>query len=576
MRDGVAGEPPQGSASPSRGAIASLIVLGLTLALVAIAAMLPGVPTGRYAQDVTALLDGAYRIDHGLWPHRDFMVPFGGLVLVQAWVALKLETLAAPFAILQVTSWLLLLPTVLVLAARQPSRWRAGLLVAAAGLMALVPYVVESEPIPDLNYNGVYNRAASAVLLLLLAWIFGPKRGRRDILLVAWLLLLCLGWKISHALVMLGLLGLAGLLSVPARRIGLGAVALLVAGLVAIDLATGGVVRGYGRDIAEMVRINRGGSTYFLSALAIRSLPALACGALVLAWLLARRGRAAGVPLRRAAAHPILWLRARRRPLWIAATLLAVLATESQGTGNLGLFPVTVLLLGPLVGPLGDRPARPCEPLAVALATLLAVTAAYPFLETVLRRAGTMATRQAVSLRREPALDRVIGPVLVARQTGETAERYAALWHGPEAAKAAVQNADAAFSGGMNATEPAMSLAWAREVAAMGRLVRERDLVRPAMRVTTIGYVEPFGRLLGATPIPGTRLWLDPWRTVGVLSAEEARATLAPADAVFVQRCPLKPQLQDMIAHSFQVALDADFAQAASTGCYDLWLRRSR
>ena len=552
--------------------------IAASLALVLAVALLPGVPSGRYAQDFTALLDGAYRLEHGQLPHRDFMVPFGGLVIVQAWAALKLDALAPSFALLQISSWLLLLPAALALAMRQPSRPRAVTLLLVVGAMALVPYIVEWEPIPELNYNAIYNRTASAALFLLFVWTFGPKRPRIDAGLLAWLLLLGFGWKISHALAMLGVLCLAGLLSPCARRIGLRAVLLSVAALIVLDLATSGVVRAYGRDIAEMARINRGGSVYFLAALAIRTLPALICATLAVGRLVGRRAHGAGLPLRRIARRPVALLRAYRHPLWIVATVLAVLATESQGTGNLTLFPVVALAFGPF-----GRVLRPAEPgrrsradrVATALVAVLLVTAAYPFAETVLRRAGTMAIRQAASMRREPALDPVVGRVLVPASMSETAERYRALWHGPGGTRTIVQEAEAAFTGGLNAKEPAMSLAWAREVVAMAELVRRRDLVRPAMRVTTIGYVEPFGRILGAAPTPGTRLWLDPQRTVGTLSPEEARTYLARADAVFVQRCPLRPPLQDMIERSFRAALGAAFHQADSTGCYEVWLRRT-
>ncbi|WFT81972.1 hypothetical protein QA634_08970 [Methylobacterium sp. CB376] len=257
--------------------------------------------------------------------------------------------------------------------------------------------------------------------------------------------------------------------------------------------------------------------------------------------------------------------------------MLAVLATESQGTGNLALFPVIVLAFGPLGG-FAARSARPPRPSrgdhgASALVVALLVTAAYPLAESILRRGSTMAVHHLASMRREPALDAVIGRALVPQRTSTVADRYTALWHGPEATKVIVQGADSAFAGGLNATEPAMSLAWAREVAAMGELVRRRNLVHPPMRVTTIGYVEPFGRLLGASPTPGTKLWLDPLRTVGKLTVDEARAYLAKADAVFVQTCPLNPTLREMTDTSFLAALRERSNLADATACYEVWLR---
>ncbi|TNC14529.1 hypothetical protein FF100_07650 [Methylobacterium terricola] len=265
----------------------------------------------------------------------------------------------------------------------------------------------------------------------------------------------------------------------------------------------------------------------------------------------------------------------------MAATVLAVLATESQGTGNLGLFPVIVLMFGPLgdlVAKVQDkaRGSSGGDPVAVALAGALVVTAAYPYAESVLRRATTMAVHHVASMRRETAVDGVVGRALVAGQMSRTADLYTAFWHGPEPIRTIVRDGEAAFSGGLNPTEPAMSLAWAREVAAMANLVRRRHLVQSTMHVTTLGFVEPFGRLLGALPTPGTRLWLDPLRTVGRPTVEEARAYLEKADAVFVQRCPDKEPLRDLIATSFSAVLDREFTRADATPCYEVWLRTSR
>lgn len=552
------------------------IATALTLSLILVMALVPGFPSGRYAQDFTALLDGAYRIDQGQLPHRDFMVPFGGLILFQSWVAYKLQVFGPAFGLLQLSSWALLLPSTLSLASRQPRQGSGLVLIALIGILLLVPYVIEWEPIADVNYNAVYNRTASATLLLLFVWIFSPKRHpRSNVALVAWLLLLGFGWKISHAVVMVGILGLAALLSPAVRPIAWRAAALASATLLVLDLATGGIVRAYLGDIAEMAALNRGGSLYFVSALAVRNLPALAGVLVVAGWILGRRHSAARGGLVRMLSHPWLVARANRDVVWLLAVFAAVLATESQGTGNLGLFPVLALLFAPSTR-LGIRRSgqgRSAAAPRILLAATLAM-AAYPFAESVLRRASTLAVHEIASMRRDPSLDGPLGRVLVSRRVAETANRYLALWNGPEAAETSTLESWTSFAGGANATEPAMGIAWAHEVSRMAELARRRRLVTPDMRVMTIGYVEPFSRLLGARPTPGIRLWHDPWRTIGTLNLETARSYLAKADAVFVQRCPLQRQLIDMVDQSFRPAIDADFIEVAATSCYELWRRR--
>jgi hypothetical protein len=71
---------------------------------------------------------------------------------------------------------------------------------------------------------------------------------------------------------------------------------------------------------------------------------------------------------------------------------------------------------------------------------------------------------------------------------------------------------------------------------AVGRL-RALGLESGLRHAMTLSFVDDFSPRLALPPAPGTKLALDPYRTVGPLSNAEAAAYLAPIDAAFERTC---------------------------------------
>lgn len=536
---------------------ALLFLLGLAL---------PGFPMGHCAQDFAAILNGAYRVLQGQVPHVDFSVPTGSLILFQGVVALKLSPLMPAFYAFQLTIWLLLAPLVWRLALRQPGTALKALVIGAVGVLALVPYVIVYEPIPEFNYNAVYNRAASAVVFLAFVWAASPKRrGLEDILIVGGMVLLALMWKISHTVVLIGFLASVSLVSGIARWVVARALLLVAGVLLALDLASGGMIRGYVADVGVMLSINRGGAVGQMLFLAIRCL-LLVLPLLVLLVLLMPQGRRLTQMLR----HPGAWLRAWRPALLVSVYAAALLASESQGEGNVAFFGLLALpvLLVRLPAKMKARSGH------VALVVVL--IAAYPMVEGSLRRGVTLLLRQVPTYRVEPALEPVIGRVLVSARNDETARAYAALWQSSPATLEDYRQFQRDFSAGTNPLEAGQGLSWARGVVEMVEAAQRSGRLQPDTRVATIGFVEPFARALGVKSARGTKLWMDPGRTIGAVSLEAAQRYLADADVVFVQLCPLREVLADLKTRPFGRVLGSEFSKITTTPCYEMWGRKPR
>jgi hypothetical protein len=101
---------------------------------------------------------------------------------------------------------------------------------------------------------------------------------------------------------------------------------------------------------------------------------------------------------------------------------------------------------------------------------------------------------------------------------------------------------------------------------------RSLGLDRDIRHVATLSFVDDFTPLLGLLPPPGTKLALDPFRTVGELSKLEAAAYLAPIDAVFERTCAA-PLFSVQIAGFFRPVLEDGFAPVILTPCWTVYLR---
>ena len=116
-------------------------------------------------RDFVAILDGAYKISHGLVPHVDFAVPHGAWPLYQAVPVLYLLHRIQPLLLYQFVGWLSILPAAIPIAMRQPKPGRAVAVIAFVAVAALVPCVVEYSD-SELAYYGGYNRLGDGFLFL--------------------------------------------------------------------------------------------------------------------------------------------------------------------------------------------------------------------------------------------------------------------------------------------------------------------------------------------------------------------------------------------------------------------------
>jgi len=90
----------------------------------------------------------------------------------------------------------------------------------------------------------------------------------------------------------------------------------------------------------------------------------------------------------------------------------------------------------------------------------------------------------------------------------------------------------------------------------------------------TLSFVDDFSPRLALPPAPGTKLALDPYRTIGPLSKAEAAAYLAPIDAAFERTCAA-PLHARQIADFFRPTLEEAFTPVVLTPCWTVHLRRN-
>jgi hypothetical protein len=102
--------------------------------------------------------------------------------------------------------------------------------------------------------------------------------------------------------------------------------------------------------------------------------------------------------------------------------------------------------------------------------------------------------------------------------------------------------------------------------------VRARGLALKA--ATTLDVVDHFTPRLGLAPARGLKLFLDPHRTIGPLSREEALGYLAPVDGVFERTCA-SPDYDVWLSQTFRPALMDGFEPIILTPCWTLHRRRA-
>ena len=524
----------------------------------------PPLPLLRYSGDWIALLDAAYRLDHGQTPHVDFSAPVGALPLLLAWAATHLAEAGRAFWTMQGLQWFCLAPFAAFVMQAQPLAWRKLAVLAGFSAPLLIPYVIDADVLPEFNGNGIYNRFCTAGLFLLFAALATPKR--RDWAWSLWfagLLLLLAFTKITAALLGAGALASLAVFHPVLRTLALRALGLALLAIGLLELATG-LPHAYLADIAAMATLNQGRAVYFLATAAMRSWAgALAVGFLALAWSSAlTRGKFAALQtLRAAAARPRAALRRAAPLIFLALAFAVTLAAESQNTGALNLYAMSALLFLPLRQSLAEAPMAKAAFAIMILACLL------PAADNAFQRGVHFFGAQTPTMQSEPALSAALAGLRVPAASARLADEMSASWNALPASErttAYLQN---------RTLEPPHALAQLRLLAAALEIAKARRLIVPATHTTTINLVDSATRMAGATPARGAKLWLDPARTLGAMDGEAGRRYLADVDAAFQPVCGVSEEMH-LIAERLMPALWQDFRAIPLTHCWVLWRRR--
>jgi hypothetical protein len=544
------------------GAVRPLAILVAVFAplLVAVwwAHIVGAVPVGLYTSDYEFLAEGARRIALGQRPHLDFFSPIGPLTLWLIALARQTPWLGPDAFAMNALAWAFFAAPIAAVALRVRSTAQTALFVGVAALVTLSPFTL--EVVTDacgVNYNGIYNRYGAALLFAAMVAGFCPSGSSwSQACVLAWLLGAMLLVKITYALAGFAFLGLACVFSAErARALGI-ALALLTALLGALELATG-VPLAYARDLAEMARLN-GAAVPALLSIALGAYPLSLALGLALAIVL---GAEAGGPL-----DPPR--RATRALLEAAALAMAcvvlVFWTESQSTGGAGLIGLTALLFAPAAR------TRRWVGLKLVLGAALVAATVGAFGEQVFRR-GRCVAAEAPDLRSRPALA-AISPRLMTTDglfaQGEFAARF---WRDEKPFADEAYRRHASF--GIESYGSRLGFVASALVAdeAVARL-RQLGLDRGLRHVTSLTFQDEITPVLGTEPAQGLKLVLDPFRTVGPLTAAKASAYLGPVDAVFERTCAVTSWTQ-WLADTFRPAL-TDFDATPLTPCWTVHIRR--
>ena len=544
-------------ATPINGRI--IAIAASTVVIVAMAALIHVVPYGRAVWDFVFVLDGAYRIGLGQIPHVDFASPIGALTLYLTWLAERIFPGGQPFIGLHALAWLIVVPPFAAIAPRIRSAWGFAGSFAVLALVVLVPYTLDPTMLSEISYFATYNRFATAILFLAGLWFVLPK-ARGDGVLLGYLLTALIFFKITAAIAMFGLVVSSVLLgrARPAALFVMLAVAGAAVGLV--ELATGGLVSGYLRDIAAMSALNRGGSLYRLASSTARNwLPIVVTIAIV---ALAIRELDFTAAVRR----PLDFIRniiARQAFAVDTALLVAVaLVAESQNTGGVGLIAAAAVLFHPSLQLERGWRLIAAAVLGATLVLPLADIAEKRVVSSLIReRQGTTDHAFATFL---PGMRVPNSTLAGSRLTARLQQEWLPY----------LEEIDAGgfdLDGDPASTSPANRAAWAISVAEAGANFQRLGYAAKAKRYTTIDFAESFPRLLGLTPARGTTLAMDFGRTVPGFSAAEASAYLASADGVFFRTCVI-PGANTNPA-TFRTVLEREFTRHTLHPCWDFYSR---
>jgi hypothetical protein len=541
---------------------ASVAITGLAFVIVC---LVPALPTGRSMRDFVAVLDGAYKISHGLVPHVDFAVPHGAWPLYQAVPVLYLLYRMQPLLLYQFVGWLSILPAGIPIAMRQPNPWRAVAVLAFVAMAALIPCVVEYSD-SELAYYGGYNRFGAAFLFLTLVWILTPlKPSWPQALLVAYLLFMLLATKVTFFVAGFSILVVYGALT-PFIRPLLWKSLLVLAGVLLAVQSTSGMVMAYVHDIRAMAAVNEGGYAHVALTTAVRNfVPILAAAALLVATLPPRRAIKQGNIGLAVLRRPVAMGRLYRVPIMILVAVILTVLVESQSTGGLGFGFLAAFSIASL--PL----ARKSRTFGIAASVALLITSISPWISNVVFHGLSVVTAQIPRAIKDPSVELEIPRTVTVPTTAAVAEDYAHIWLA-EADPEATLKLGTAWMEVAEAADSALFVAQVHLIDEAIAVAKQRNLVSPSSHTMTIGDVDYFTRVLGTKPAEGIALWHNR-RTFLRPSTDKVRTYMYDVDVAFAPHCG-QSEGDVYIVESFAPALQIDFDRQPLTRCWDLWVRR--
>lgn len=546
-----------------RLALAAAAVAGFLLVGLAFSHAVGFLPAGLYTTDYLFLAEGARRIALGQMPHADFSAPIGPLTFWLIALARRLPFLGPDVFALNVLMWAIVAAPAGVVALRLRSSWAALGFLAIAALTVLSPFNLEEMTgACEVNYNGIYNRHGAALLFVtFVAGFTRPRSAARDGLLFAWLLAAMLLTKVTYGVAGAAFLGFACFFS--AFRLRAFAAALLVLTAAALVAeATTGLVTAYAGDVASMARLNTGRIAAFLSGTFWGNTLVILSGLALVAALSIEPLSFAMRALRERKVREAL--QRLEIPALATACLILTVWTESQSTGGPGLVGLSALAFAPALA--AGRQDR----LKIALAVGVVLLTAGLLADQVLRR-GWCLVEGAPGYRMHPALGALSPGLRVAPGRLPAAELTARLWRDHRIL------ADEAYRSGFDFNlesygAPVSFVANAILAYEAAERLRALGLNRRLRHVMTLGFVDDFSPLLDLPPAPGTKLVLDPYRTIGEITPAEAAAYLAPIDAAFERTCAA-PLHARQIVDFFRPALEEAFQPVVLTPCWTVHLR---
>ena len=532
------------------------LVAAAALAAVAVAHMLTVIPYGRAIWDFLFVLDGSYRISLGEVPHVDFSSPIGALTLYFTYWGERLFPATNPFVGLHVVAWLATLPAVAALAPRFESLVGFILAFAVLALVMLVPVTVDNTILAEISYFATYNRFATGLLFLVGLWLVLPKR-RGDWLLLAYLVTLLVFIKITAAVVAIGIVVYAVLFARARWATLAAALGALAVALVATELTTG-IVSGYFADIREMSAVNRGGFVHGIAYAAYRNWMPVALTTVLALLAVWRHLPRAGGAVRAVLTEETFALDAS---LLVAAALFA----ESQNSGGVGLVASLALFFHPAAWQ--GRATRPVVN-ALLLAAIL-----FPLLSIATSRMLTVVIREGRPMASHP-IEELFPGTSVPAPTAAAAEFFDRVNTQWLDFKNSIQDRGYKFEIDPESNANGSILAWAGSAVDAAHIFEQRGYRELADSYITIGFADPFARMLKLRPAPGSNIVIDVGRTMPLIDFEAADAYLAAADGVFFSRCERRTDVDNNAV--FQAVLDQKFREYPLNACWDFYQRLER